>query len=292
LQQLRDSFVRAKAQEDVRELEAVLAQWHIGFAAEASAAERSLAAEAARFVERETVRQQRLAELALRAPAGAAVTVVDLGASLESSVQVSASSLRNAGDGWQLRNGRLEYARAVQEWREIRQRRLEVDAGLSNESSDCTVELELAVPALAHGQRLYVFELRGNACVVFATADDRWLAGIVEGDAMVPANVAAAVQRAVHASMDRRPSGPVAASVGSANAVAAPWPSLLPLAVHRLKLVIQCTPQRRSAMFSVAIDGAELGRQSVPFHEDRSPSLLLYPMQEVAVRSVRFRVLD
>ncbi len=292
LQRLREAHTRAITQRDLRELEAVLTQWQMGFASDASAAERSIATEAAHFISREGIRQLRQAELTLRAPADSTVTVVDQGNSLQSEVQIPAPALRNAGDGWQLRSGRLEYACAVPRWRDVREHRLDVDPGFGPAVADCSAELEFAMPAITEGQRLYVLQFHGIACVVFATADDRWLAGIVEGDALKAQDVAAALQRAVHATADRRG----ASIAGSAAAGGAEQhqgrPSALPLAVHRLRFSLQCAPSRRTAAAVVTIDGAELCRQFVPFEQGRSSGLLLYPMQELSVRSVRFRAID
>lgn len=276
LQRLRDALARARTQHDARDLETVLAQWQVSYGEQASTAERALAAEALRLVERERERQTRLADLRAKAPPDSSVRVEDDGGVLTSIVAVAGPALRDAGEGWQLRGGGLEYACAAPVWAEVAGRRLHVDGGLAAASRETTVDVEFSLPAEPQGERFFVVDFRGLAFVLMVGGDGCWLSASVRGSSGDASAVQGAVRRAVLAAVDRAPRGPRA----------------LPLAVHALRIALQPGPSGRSGTAVLLLDGVELCRDAVTFEAATPPALVLQPMLDVAVRSVRFAARD
>ena len=270
LQRLREALARGRERNDPREVEMAVAQWQASSALTASDAERAVAREATDWIARESRRQELAEELRRRAPFGS-VVAVDGEVPFLASVQVPASSMRSAGEGWQLREGRMEHAGSAQSWSDAQKKRLVVDAGLSSDCRQASLSCEFALPASVDAAPLHVFSFRSAACVVFATGDGQLRAAIVPDlDKGEPA-IRAAVQRAVHAAMDRRTVGP----------------SAIPLALHSLRFSIQSAPGRRACTTVVSIDGVELCRSFVDGADASPPTFAVYPLQYISVRMVR-----
>ncbi|MGE3171119.1 MAG: protein kinase [Planctomycetota bacterium] len=276
LRRLREAFERARAQDQTRELESALATWRAGFAAEASLPETQLATEAGRWLTREKARQVRLQELQRQVPEDARVVLHDDGTELLAEVTLPPSALRGAGEGWQLRGGRLEFACTAPVLADVDRRRLEVDAGLATASRQVAAEVDLAMPIATHGERVYVLEFRGVACAVVASADDRVYAAMVQGESLRTQSVQAALRRALVARLDPRHRAPL----------------LLPGAIHRLALVVDVPPQRRSGTARVMLDGEVLCQELVQIEPSRLPTMVLYPLQDVTIDRVRLRAIE
>ena len=275
LQRLRDALQRGRERGEPREVETALAHWEVAAALQASDAERSVAKEAAQWVARETKRQELLAERKSRAPVGASVEVTG-DVEFRTTVRVPPSSMRSAGEGWELRAGRMEHAGAPASWAESVRRKLEVDAGIQASARDVAVECEFALPANARELPLQVFEFRGVACVVFATADGRLHGGVVQGLGKGADAVRSAVERAVHAALDRRSLAPAA----------------IPLALHTLRFATQSAPGRRAFRFVASVDGIELCSAFVDGDTSGPATFAVYPMQDISLRSVRVEAIE
>ncbi len=276
---LRDTFERARNQPTAgnsHDLEVALATWRAGFGAEASAGEAALAASVDGWIGREQVRQTRLAELQRQVPADASIALEYAGAALCAEISLPPSALRGAGEGWQLRHGRIEYGCVAPIWNDIDRRRLEVDAGLTTAAGQMAAEIDCVLPPADRGPRVYVVAFRGVSCVLVATADDRLFGALVDGDGRRAPAVQAAERRALLAATER---GGIVARV-------------LPGGVQRLVIAVECSPGRRYGSVRVTLDEIELCEGHVEIEPSQVPTLVLHPLQDIAVAQVLLRAME
>ena len=181
----------------------------------------------------------------------------------------------DARDGWQFRDGRLEFFGGGGPWSEAAKHELRCSAGFEPTATRLRAEVDLVLPPVAIGTRFWVFELRGVACVLVVTADDVAHAALVEGDVRDEANVQAAFVRAIgEAAVPSKDSRPV----------------MVPGAVHRLTLELEATSQRTSARVRMLFEGLVLMSERRPqMDPDRAPTFAVYPRQEVAIQRLLVR---
>ena len=269
LERLMDAFAASKEHGDPGEAEVALSQWEQSFGAQASDAERSAARQVKEWAASESRRQRRLADLQRRAPDGSSVEVVAQDG-LRAFVRIPPTSMRGAGEGWQLRGGRMENAGATAGWQDAVRRRLELDPGLGPACRDAALDCEFALAPGAQWQPVQVFEFQGAACVVFATGDGKWRGGFVQDLEKGIVSVQAAIQRAMHAALERQSAAPFA----------------IPSALHRLRVTRQSTQGQRASTVVVSIDGIELCRAFVEGASAAPAKLVVYPLQDIALRDV------
>ncbi len=270
LQRLQDAFTASKERGDPSEAEAALSQWELAFGLQASDAERAAARQVKDWAATEAKRQRRLADLQRRAPDGATIEVAAHDG-FRASIRIPPQSMNGAGEGWQLREGRMEHVGASADWAAAVRRKLELDPGLGAACRDAALECEFAVAPSARQQSMQVFEFQGAACVVFTTGDGLLRGGIVQGPLKDAESVQSAVVRALHATIDRP----------------APAPRAIPSAFHLLRFSMQAAPGRRASTIVVSVDGIELCRAFVDGTSDAPAKFALYPVQDVSLRSVR-----
>mgnify|MGYP001354296011 CR=1 FL=1 len=225
------------------------------------------------WLELERRRLAVLTDLRSEAPRDAEARVVAVEGNLDAEVAVTGAALqRGAADGWQTRDGAVEFAGGERPWRELPQQALRVATGLDGTADRSAAEIDLVLPPGSVGRRAYLIEFRGIPVFVVVAGNDVAYAAVIEGD---PRREDAA-QRAFAQAMQ--------GALQPARAV------VVPGAVHRLRIDVHASSTRRRATVSVDLDGAVLIDRELHELQPQHPlDVSLQPQQEVAVRRVAVR---
>jgi len=213
-------------------------------------------------------------EVVTAAPRGAEVAIAIDADELVGSVTMSGAMLhRDAAEGWQIRNGVLEFAGGDRPWSEMPLQALRCDPGLSAAALRTTVDLDFVVPPPNVGRRFHVVEFRGIAFVFVVAANDAAHAATIDGD---PRREEAA-QRAFVRAMQ--------------NALSPSRTIVVPGAVQRLTIDLVAASSRRRVAVKVMLEDAVLIDEQRDLDPDRRPEVVLYPRQELAVHRIQVRAI-
>jgi tRNA A-37 threonylcarbamoyl transferase component Bud32 len=241
--------------------------------AELSDTERQELRAATAWLQLERRRRNLLGELRSTAPAGAESRVVTAGDQLDAEVVLGGPALhRDAADGWQLRQGVVEFAAGDRPWSELPRQALRCTTGIDGSADRSLLELDVVLPSSTVGRRLYVVQFRGVAVLLVVAANDVAYAALVDGDPRREDLAQRAFTRAMEGALQ------------PARAV------VVPGAVHRLRIDVVASTTRRRATVTVDLDGAVLVDGAL--HELQPQPMLeavLYPQQEIAVRRLAVR---
>jgi tRNA A-37 threonylcarbamoyl transferase component Bud32 len=271
LRQARDAAAQAGA---LSELEAAILTLQSRVAtAEMSDSERAELRAASTWLHQERRRRQVLAELRRGAPAGAETSVVAAGDRLDAEVVVAGSALhRDAAEGWNLRDGMLEFAGGDRPWSDLPLQVLRCTTGMDGRAERATLLVDLVLPTPAVGRRHYVLGFRGIAVMLVITADDVAHAAVLDGDPLREDLAQRAFERAM------------LGALLPARAV------VVPGAAQRLSIDVKASPTHRRASITVDLDGAVLIEHELHDLPPQQPlDVVLYPRQEVGVARMAVR---
>ncbi|MBL8730534.1 MAG: protein kinase [Planctomycetes bacterium] len=240
---------------------------------EMSDRERGELRSASSWLHLERRRRQLLAELRRGAPAGAETDVVAVGDRLDAEVVVAGAALhRDAAEGWNLRDGLLEFAGGDRPWSDLPSQALRCTTGMDGRAERATLLVDLVLPTSAVGRRHYVIGFRGIAMMLVVTADDAVHAAVVDGDPLREELAQRAYERALQGALQ------------PARALAVPG------AAHRLSIDVKASPTRRRASVTVDLDGVVLiERELHDLPPQQGLDVVVYPRQELAVARVAVR---
>ncbi len=232
------------------------------------APERQLLQKARQWLRSEQRRRDVVEQLATVVPRGAEVTVVARDGELTADVKLQAAVMvRDAFEGWQLRNGTLEFASGRRPWSEIHLQQLRCATGLDASVRHLRVDIDLVLPPASIGPRTYVFEFRGVAVLLTLGADDSVHAVLVDGDPRREELTQRAFQRAMQDSL-------VASRIKA-----------VPGAVHRLSIDLRLSRSARATV-RATFEGSlvlEASREVDP----RAPvAIAVLPQQELALQQI------
>ncbi|MBL9079474.1 MAG: protein kinase [Planctomycetes bacterium] len=273
---LRRAREAAAAAGSLNELEAAILTFQARVStAEMADQERHELRAAQQWLRLERRRRDLLDELRGAAPAGAEARVVIAGDQLDVEVAFGGGALlRGAAEGWQQRQGALEFAGGERPWPELPQQLLRCTTGLDGSAVRAQAELDLVLPPAAVGRRLYVVEFRGIAVLLTVSANDVAYAALVDGDPRREELAQRAFTRAMQGALQ-----PARALV-------------VPGGVHRLRIDVTASVTRRRATVAVDLDGAVLiDRELHELQASQPLDVVVLPQQEIALRRVAVRAL-
>ena len=232
------------------------------------APERQLLREAHQWLRTEQRRRDVLDQLAAVVPRGAEVSVVARDGELVADLKLQAAVMvRDAAEGWLLRDDVLEFGSGQRPWSEIHLQQLRCATGLDPGVRSLRADFDLVLPPASVGRRTYVFEFRGVAVLLTLGADDRVHAVLVDGDPRREDLAQRAFQRAMQ------------------DALVATRVVAVPGAVHRLSIELRLSRSGR-AVVRATFEGAQVLEAARDVDPRAAAAIAVLPQQELALRQV------
>jgi tRNA A-37 threonylcarbamoyl transferase component Bud32 len=213
------------------------------------------------------IREQNWAsDLAERAPRDAIVDVSADGEDLVAAVTLPAIVLfDDSGDGWQMRNGALEFAGGRRPWSEQSDLALHGRPGFVKRTQKSRLDLEVAFPSREVSRRSCLIEFDGVSLMLVVAANDSVQMELVDGVGLDAVRVNRAFEQALSGAM-----APSRALV-------------IPGGLHRLTIDVSSTVPTQANVV-VTFEGKVLLKKLHLRSSKHKPDFVLHPLQELTLR--------